>query len=131
MDTIVTVQISGRGALANIARLAVEARKKSSNEPPPRRGSPTSPGQPAIPPAPRPSPPAPQPSGHVALAAEILVAGKRRRGEMVDDAPEPTGLASKIIRAGRVRRGEIVSTPKLTGLALQIVEAGRKRRGEI
>ena len=44
------------------------------------------------------------------LAAQIIEAGKRRRGEVADETPLRTQaeiLASRIIEAGRKRRGEI------------------------
>jgi hypothetical protein len=47
-------------------------------------------------------------------------------------SPATTDLAAQIIVAGRKRRGELaVALPPKGSLAAQIVEAGAKRRGEI
>jgi hypothetical protein len=45
-------------------------------------------------------------------------------------APPADNLAAKIVLAGKKARGEIESTDEPKGLAAQIIAAGRKRRGE-
>jgi hypothetical protein len=66
------------------------------------------------------------------LAAMIIRAGKRRRGEIPDDATPPAGsLAAQIVQAARKARGEIPAGQKPTGLAAKIVAAAAKARGEI
>jgi hypothetical protein len=69
------------------------------------------------------------------LAQQIIAAGQKRRGELIDEEPEPKGLAGDILRAGMLRRGELVEDHKprteAEVVAAQIIEAGRRRRGEI
>jgi hypothetical protein len=73
----------------------------------------------------------------LALAQQIIRAGKLRRGEIVSPPlsdTAPGSLAAKILRAGAVRRGEVVE-PRFPDTeagrrAKQICDAGRRARGE-
>ena len=69
----------------------------ATSTPPPA----TPPQRPAEPP-PRTEPDAER----MALADQIILAGKRRRGEICDDPPPLDPKAAAILKAGRVRRGE-------------------------
>jgi hypothetical protein len=70
-----------------------------------------------------------------ALAAAIVWAGAKRRGEFAGNPALPGGLAGEIVKAGMKRRGELVEEgePKTEAqcVAAMIVEAGKRRRGEI
>ena len=39
-------------------------------------------------------------------ARAIIQAGRKRRGEVIDEAPPPGSMAAQIIEAGKRRRGE-------------------------
>jgi hypothetical protein len=70
-----------------------------------------------------------------ALAAAIIRAGAKRRGE-ITDVPLPTDpTARAIVLAGMRRRGELHEVPQPQTqherVAALIIAAGKKRRGEI
>jgi hypothetical protein len=52
-------------------------------------------------------PAVPMPSPAPELAAAIVEAGRRRRGELDIEGPPIGSLAARIINAGRRRRGEL------------------------
>jgi hypothetical protein len=66
-----------------------------------------------------------------AVAAAIIRAGAKARGEIDNGRSAPTGVAAQIIRAGKLARGEIVDDAALTGMARAVILSGRKARGEI
>lgn len=76
------------------------------------------------------------PAGDAAtLAAQIIAAGCKRRGETADQPSLPEGLAGDIIRAGMKARGEVADdhepSTEAERTAALIIDAGRRRRGEI
>jgi hypothetical protein len=97
-----------------------------------------------------PPPAAPGAIGVKALAAQIVLAGKRRRGELACAMPEqpapqvvadPVALSKAILLAGQRRRGEALDAPTppqaapgpITDpktLAAKIIEAGVKARAK-
>ncbi len=77
-----------------------------------------------------------RPEDPSALAAQIILAGRKRRVEIVSgpDISTPAGrTAAAILAAGRKRRVEIVSGPDISTpagrTAAAILAAGRKARG--
>ena len=65
-----------------------------------------------------------------AIAAQIIKAGQKARGEIVDETPRPTGQAAAIHAAADTARAGGRPLPAPSGIAEQIIAAGRKRRGE-
>jgi len=63
-----------------------------------------------------------------ALAEQIVRAGQKARGELVEETPGPTGLAAKVLAAAQTSRDGGPQRPAPEGLAAQIVAAGIKRR---
>jgi len=67
-------------------------------------------------------------SDPASFAAQVIKAGQKARGELVEEMPKPTGLAAKVLAAGELARSGGPQRPAPEGLAAAIIAAGAKRR---